>query len=156
MGNRYSRTIVPDYTMTKDDIVAERNFDAVVHVLTTLYKYGGGSGQTGSKSGGSRSYLDLKNREEGHRFDIPLGQFLPRGVDGMLAAGRSIGRDRTASLRWRWIAKVTGGVAGLAAAKAAADGVPPRDLEILSLQRALVKAGYYLGEPDRLADLGLV
>ena len=96
------------------------------------------------------------NREEGHRFDIPLGQFLPRGVDGMLAAGRSIGRDRTASLRWRWIAKVTGGVAGLAAAKAAADGVPPLDLEIPSLQRALVKAGYYLGEPDRLADLGLV
>ena len=47
-------------------------------------------------------------------------------------------------------------MAGLAAAKAAADGVPPRDLEILSLQRALVEAGYYLGEPDRLADLGLV
>ena len=150
MGNRYSRTIVPDYTMTKDDIVSERKFDDVVHVLTTLYKYGGGS------NGQGKTNLDLKNREEGHRFDIPLGQFLPRGVDGMLAAGRSIGRDRTASLRWRWIAKVTGGVAGLAAAKAAADGVPPRDLEIPSLQRALVKAGYYLGEPDRLADLGLV
>jgi hypothetical protein len=160
MGTRYSRTIVPDYTLTKDDIVAGREFDDVVHLLTTLYHHDGPPQSAGGKRPGAgprgvRTFLDLKNREEGHRFDIPLRQFLPQGVDGMLAAGRSIGRDRTASLRWRWIAMVTGGVAGLAAAKAVADGVPPRDLEITSLQQALVEAGYFLGERDRLAALGI-
>lgn len=151
MGNRWSRTIVPDYTLTEKDIVDERRFDDVVHVLTTLYKYD----EEARRGGRTRRLIDLKNREEGHFFDMPLRQFIPRGVEGLLAAGRSIGRERTASLRWRWIAKVTGGVAGMAAAEAAAAGVSPREVDIRSLQRALVKAGYYLGEPDRLGELGI-
>ncbi len=151
MGNRWSRTIVPDYTLTKEDIVAERKFDDVVHVLTTLYRYD----ETAQQAGRTRRLVDLKNREEGHNFDIPLRQFLPQGLDGMVAAGRSIGRERTASLRWRWIAKVTGGVAGLTAAVAASAGAPARQMDIRTLQRALVAAGYYLGEPERLAELGI-
>ena len=151
MGTRWSRTIVPDYTLSRDDIVGERKFDDVVHVLTTLYRY-----DDEAQSGGrTRQLVNLREREEGHHFDMPLGQFLPQGVEGMLAAGRSIGRDRTASLRWRWIAKVTGGVAGMAAARAVAEDVAPRYVDIRALQRALVAAGYYLGEPPRLADLGV-
>ena len=151
MGTRWSRTIVPDYTLSRDDIVSERNFDDVVHVLTTLYRYD----DEARRGGRTRQLINLREREEGHHFDMPLGQFLPQGVEGMLAAGRSIGRDRTASLRWRWIAKVTGGVAGMAAALAVAEGVPPRHVNIRALQRALVDAGYYLGEPPRLAELGV-
>ena len=151
MGTRWSRTIVPDYTLSRDDIVAERRFDDVVHVLTTLYRYD----DEVRKGGRTRQLVNMREREEGHHFDMPLGQFLPQGVEGMLAAGRSIGRDRTASLRWRWIAKVTGGVAGMAAARAVAEGVPPRHVNIRALQRALVEVGYYLGESPRLAELGV-
>ena len=83
MGTRWSRTIVPDYTLSRDDIVGERKFDDVVHVLTTLYRY-----DDEAQSGGrTRQLVNLREREEGHHFDMPLGQFLPQGVEGLLAAG---------------------------------------------------------------------
>jgi hypothetical protein len=48
-----------------------------------------------------------------------------------------------------------GQVAGTAAALTAKQGVTPRRLDVKALQRALLEAGFYLGDEARLQALGL-
>jgi autotransporter adhesin len=46
--------------------------------------------------------------------------------------------------------------AGTAAAMAARQGIQPRNLDVKALQRRLLECGFYLGDQERLRDLGLV
>ena len=142
MGSRYGRTIVADYTLTDDDVFEAGRFDDNVHLVTTLYHRG-------------RKFPDMQQREEGHRFEVPVRALLPQGVEGLLAAGRSINTNQTTGFRWRWVAMVLGGVAGVTAALATRRGTTPRALDVPELQRTLLDDGYHLGEPERLAELGL-
>ena len=48
-----------------------------------------------------------------------------------------------------------GQATGIAAALAAANGVTPRELDVKELQRTLLRVGYYLGDEERLRELGL-
>lgn len=72
---------------------------------------------------------------EGHAqpakpYDIPFGCLLPRGLEGILTAGRCIsGTHRAhASYRVMAICLATGEAAGMAAAKAAKAGKTPREV----------------------------
>ncbi len=49
-----------------------------------------------------------------------------------------------------------GEAGGTAAAMAACNGVVPRALDVRSLQRALLDAGFHLGDLDRIRELGLM
>ena len=80
-------------------------------------------------------------------WQIPYGALLPVKVDNLLAAGRCIcGEPRMADLI-RVIPNcfVTGHAAGAAAAVAARDGCPPRNVEVAKVQKLLREQDAYLG-----------
>lgn len=69
--------------------------------------------------------------QNGDWCDIPFGALVPRGVDGVLLAGRCISAGHLAlsSLRIQQTCMAIGEAAGTAAAWCAARGVPARDLD---------------------------
>ena len=86
--------------------------------------------------------------------DIPYRMFLPKGVEGLLAAGRSIIK-RGPQIRQRPVPQLMGEVAGIAAALAVKKGVEPRHIDIRQLQKILVEQGSDLGPQEHLRELGL-
>jgi hypothetical protein len=92
-------------------------------------------------------------------FDVPYRVLLPKGLDGLLVTGRGSayirrGHDPT-GMRARPSIMVLGQAAGTAAALAASGGVTPKHLDVKKLQRELLKQGFYLGDEQRLTELGL-
>lgn len=92
-------------------------------------------------------------------FDVPYAIALPKGIDGLLVCGRGAaylrrGHDPT-GMRARPSMMVFGQAVGTAAAIAALDGVPPRQVDIRKVQRRLIADGIVLGDAARLHELGL-
>jgi 2-polyprenyl-6-methoxyphenol hydroxylase-like FAD-dependent oxidoreductase len=79
-------------------------------------------------------------------ISIPYGALVPEKLDGLLACGRHISCDRNSHGFMREIPQcwITGQAAGVAAALAVAQGVQPRDVDIQSLQKALLEQGVFL------------
>lgn len=89
-------------------------------------------------------------------FEIPYGVMVPRDVDGLLApSGKTISTNPRAMIRGMSFCMTLGEAAGVAAALGARQGLPAGDVTIRDIQRQLVKQGAYLGDPERLAELGL-
>lgn len=89
----------------------------------------------------------------GNWVDVPYRVMVPIELEGLLAAGRSAAARR--QLRTRISLMHMGEAAGMAAALAVKAGVQPRHLDIKSFQKHLLAAGFYLGDDDRLRELGL-
>ncbi|MAG35097.1 MAG: hypothetical protein CL878_02455 [Dehalococcoidia bacterium] len=142
MGTRFSRTIEPEYTLTPDDIWGSRTFDDVVHRLTHYESR-------------EKELVDFNSGEEGVVYELPYRMLLPQQIDGLLVAGRAANAEVASRLRARWMVMLTGAIAGVAAALAAADDVTPRALDPRALQQTLLDDGFYLGDDTRLAELGL-
>jgi hypothetical protein len=85
----------------------------------------------------------------------PLRVMVSRKVDRLFAAGSSASGVPDTLLRVRSAARHTGQVGGMAAALAVQQDVQPRRLDVRMLQSRLLEAGLYLGDSDRLHDLGL-
>ncbi len=79
-------------------------------------------------------------------YDIPYRCFLPKGVEGLLVAGRCIsGTHRAhASYRVMSICMAMGEAAGTAAALCAKELRTPRELQVKELQNALTAKGIEL------------
>jgi hypothetical protein len=95
-------------------------------------------------------------RREGH--DIPYGMLLPKGIEGMLVAGRGaayIRRGHDPDVRARGTLMRLGHATGTIAAMAASASVLPRQLGIKAIQKALLAEGFKLGDDARLKELGL-
>ena len=138
-GSRGGPHIDGEYTITPEDTFNGAKFDDVLYRNTHAAQpqYGG----------------------EASGFDTPYRSLLPKGMDGLLATGRASayirrGHDPGAT-RARPALMQLGEAAGVAAAMAVQDGIAPRDIEVKKLQRHLLQQGFYLGEPARLAQLGL-
>ena len=76
-------------------------------------------------------------------FQIPFGCFIPREVDGLLAAEKNISVSRLVSgaVRLQPISMLTGQAAGIIAALSAMEGKTPRRLDPRQVQRHLLEAG---------------
>jgi hypothetical protein len=137
LGTRESRRIVGDYVVTEADVRQGRRFDDVVgrNVMPLDGHLGGGAWQ-----------YELLNKPH----DIPYRCLLPQGVDRLLVAGRCISCDHVAqsSLRKVTACFTTGQAAGTAAALAVRSGLPPRKIEVASLQAKLKEQGVLLGWED--------
>ena len=100
-----------------------------------------------------------------YSFEMPYRQFLPQGVEGLIAAGRSCfvqgGKapddpKRGAGLRMRWQMFMMGHAVGTAAAMAAKEKIVPSNVDIGKLRKKLMEAGFPMGESEaRLKELGL-
>ncbi len=85
-----------------------------------------------------------------HEFEMPYRQFLPRDIEGLLAAGRACNvqggkwgtPESGAFLRMRFQMFMMGHAVGTAAAMAARDGVVPSEIDVPRLRKKLHKSGF--------------
>jgi hypothetical protein len=86
--------------------------------------------------------------DAGEAYDIPLRCLLPRGVEGILTAGRCISGTHEAHSSYRVTptAMATGQAAGVCAGLASARRQPPRAVPAAHVQAELLRQGADLGE----------
>jgi hypothetical protein len=87
--------------------------------------------------------------------DVPYRVMIPEKLDGLIAVGRSASCAPDTLLRQREGLMYIAQAGGTAAAMAAKQGIESRDIDVKELQKKLLKAGYYLGDEDRLKELNL-
>jgi hypothetical protein len=133
IGVRESRRIEGDYRMTAEDILTARKFaDGIAR----------GSYPIDIHNPAGKGTV-LKRVPPGEFYEIPLRCLLPRGVDGLLVAGRCISGTHEAHSSYRVTptAMATGQAAGVCAALAAKRGRLPRDIAAADVQRVLGRQG---------------
>ena len=133
VGVRETRRILGDYQLNADDVLAARKFDDAVARGAYPIDIHNPRG-TGTV---------LKRLPPGEAYDIPLRCLLPRGVEGLLVAGRCISGTHEAHSSYRVmpIVMATGQAAGVCAALAAQKGLAPRKIAVDAVQRELVRQG---------------
>ena len=129
IGVRYTRVIDCEHDMTLDEIVNCKRFDDEV----MLYGF-------------HDSAPHILIKDAGY-YGIPYRAFLPKNIDGLLVAGRLITSTFDAHMSTRNTAScmAQGEAVGTAAALAAQEKVPPRDLDVQILRDTLKKQGVFLG-----------
>lgn len=134
LGVRETRRIMGEYVMTRDDVVSGRRFDdVVVHNAEFIVDIHNPNG-----SGQAESVI-----QHCKPYDIPYRCFVPRGVDGILTAGRCISgtHEAHASYRVMSICMAMGEAIGVAAALCVETQEIPRTLHVALLQEKLVQLG---------------
>ncbi|EFK96522.1 FAD dependent oxidoreductase [sediment metagenome] len=138
IGIRESRRILGDYVLTGQDVQGAARFpDAVARGIYTLDIH------NPTEVGKPSALIELEKP-----YDIPYRCLVPRGVEGLLVAGRCISGDHIAlsSYRIQSHCMAMGQAAGTAAALAAAAGKRPRELDVGLLRRRLGEDGANTGE----------
>ena len=125
LGIRQTRFVEGEYKLTAEDAIEGRRFDDVIAIspCPIIHFYG------------YRRYLE----HEG--YDIPYRCLIPKKIDNLLVAGRSISSEQQPYESHRAMVPIMaiGQAAGTAAALAAQKHVAPGKLDIKELQQVLVK-----------------
>ena len=127
VGIRDTRKIRAAYDMTGDDVRGEARFDDTIGIYPEFVD----------------GYGILILPTTGRYMHIPYRAMLPRGVEGLLVAGRAIGGDRIAHAATRNMAccAVSGQGAGVAAALSVRSGRALPDVDIAAVQAELGRQG---------------
>lgn len=98
----------------------------------------------------SPDHKDLAPLTQPPVYGIPYRSMLPKGIDGMLIAGRAMGADHfaEAAVRVIPILAAAGQAAGTAAALAVRAGVAPRAVDVALLRQTLSAQGAILTPPS--------
>jgi len=127
LGVRQTRFIEGEYKLTAEDAIEGHRFDDVVAISSCaiIHYYG------------YRRYLE----HEG--YDIPYRALVPNKVDNLLITGRCISSEQQPYESHRAMIPMMaiGQAAGVAAALSALQGVKPRNLNVVALQKALIGQG---------------
>ncbi len=137
IGVRESRRILGEHVLTAEEILSAAQFpDQIARCGAPIEDHHAGS---------DTRWVYL---EEGAAYGIPYRSLLPRGVDGLLAAGRcfSATHDAHASARSMATCMAMGQAAGTAAALSVAAGIEPRVLEPSALRARLREDGADVGD----------
>jgi hypothetical protein len=132
---RESRRVIGDYQLTRSDVLDARRFgDEVALCGAPIEDHGPGGGTEWQYVAGGAVY------------GIPYRALLPRGLDGLVVAGRcfSSTHDAHASARSMATCMAMGQAAGTAAALAATGNCLPRDVPVDALRRRLRDNGAIL------------
>jgi hypothetical protein len=133
LGLRETRRIVGEYQITGKDVREMRVFeDGIGRLVCTIDLYG-----------------DLKTSykpEQSETFSVPYRALVPKGVDGLLVAGRCISCDEVSfgAVRLMVGCALTGQAAGVAAALSVRQGVKPRELNVNDVRAVLKRFGTLL------------
>jgi FAD-dependent oxidoreductase family protein len=124
IGVRETRRILGEYTLTEQDAMEGKRFSDVIAISSNPFP----------SYRGSRYFL----KHEG--FDIPYRSLVPQKIEGLVLSGRCISCEQAPfqSARSMAPAMAVGHASGCAAALVATTGVPPRKLDVKSLQKLLV------------------
>ncbi|MBN2713838.1 MAG: FAD-dependent oxidoreductase [Planctomycetes bacterium] len=142
VGLRESRRIMGEYIMnenevkgqaTYDDAIAYGSFFVDIHCID-----GPGMDPTIWRPG------------SGFKYQIPYRILVPQKVDNLMVAGRCVSCTHVAlgSLRVMVPCIAEGEAAGIASAISIDDGVMPRAVDVIKLQRRIVENGGILSEAD--------
>lgn len=137
IGIRESRHIKGEYRLTAEDLLSAKvPEDSILIAANSVDVHG----RFGPKS---NEYTPIN----GSYYGVPYRSLIPLGIDGLLLAGRCISADSTAAgaIRVMPPCMAMGQAAGTAAAMAAKQNIPVRDVEISLLQEQLKNNGVYLG-----------
>jgi hypothetical protein len=141
IDTRERRRIVGDFTMSVLDQINERTYPDTVAVCYSDFDTHGYT---------TDPYFTLEHppKRKGFYVRIPYRMLLPRGLDGILVTGLGISchRDAVPLIRMQPDVQNHGYAAGAAAALAARDDVPTREIDLRELQRHLVEIGNFSGE----------
>jgi hypothetical protein len=135
IGVRESRRVHGDHRLTRDDVLQARRFPDEIALCGAPIEDHGAGGDTEWRYVGA-----------GGVYGIPYRSLLPRGIDGLLVAGRcfSATHDAHASARSMATCMAMGQAAGTAAAMAAAGATVPRAIPADALRARLADDGALL------------
>lgn len=138
IGIRETRHIEGFYRMTGDDITNCKVPTDTIAVMATNM-------DTHNKDNPGGDFITVKN---GPYFGVPYRSLLPKNVDNLLVAGRSISADALAGSAIRMIpcCIAFGQAAGTAAAMALMKKLKPSEIDIYELRANLTGQGVYLGQ----------
>jgi hypothetical protein len=131
IGIRESRRVIGDYQLTRDDVLSARRFEDEIALCGAPIEDHGPGGET-----------DWQYVPGGAVYGIPYRCLLPRGVEGLLVAGRCFSATHDAHASARSMATCM--AMGQAAGTAAAMGGLPRAVEVVGLRDRLVANGALL------------
>ena len=137
LGVRETRRVMGDAIVVDDDLLEGRKYsDAVVHdawFLIDIHNPKGG-GQAEGHSHPAKPY------------DIRYGAFLPKGVEGLLTAGRCISGTHRAHASYRVMTPcmAMGEAVGVAASLAAKFNIVPRRVSAGDVRSELIRRGVHL------------
>ena len=137
VGVRESRRIVGEYTLTAEDIMAERRFDDAI--ATSAYPVDIHSLRPGENENAAFPY-------RGQVYQVPYRCLLPLHVEQLLVAGRSISatHEAQASIRVSPNCMAFGQAAGTAALLSLRQECAPREVDVPALRRLLAEQGAIL------------
>ncbi|MFC5586829.1 FAD-dependent oxidoreductase [Nitratireductor kimnyeongensis] len=138
LGIRETRRVVGHYVLTEDDVRGNKRFDDAIGLCNSPVDV--------HEPGGSNAIMD----HIGIGYGIPFRTMVPLELDNIIMAGRCISSDEIAfgSTRNVPACTMTGEAAAVAAALAAARGVPISKIEAADVQARLRELGVWLGTPD--------
>ena len=127
LGTRESRKIIGRYTLTENDVRNQGRFDDAIGIFPEFLD----------------GYGIVILPTTGRYFQVPYGIMVPQKVENLLVAGRCVAGDQIShsATRQMMCCTVTGQGAGVAAALSIKEKVPCSQVDIASLQRALIKQG---------------
>jgi len=127
LGVRDTRKIDAAYNLTADDVRGQGRFEDSIGIFPEFID----------------GYGLLILPTTGRYFQVPYRSMLPKGVENLLVAGRSIGGDRTshAAVRNMMCCAVSGQGAGVAAALSVKTGRGFGELDLAAVQAELVRQG---------------
>jgi hypothetical protein len=139
VGIRETRRIMGTYTLTEEDILAARRFDDVI--ARSSYPIDIHNPE------GKGTYI--RDVPADQAYDIPLRSLLPKGLDYLVMAGRSISGTHVAHSSYRImpIAVATGHAAGVCAALAAGEDLSVHSVPVKKVQDELLRQGAILDLP---------
>lgn len=138
VGVRETRRIDGAYRLELSDLQTGRHFQDTIALCAypvDIHDPTGAGGGVDESAGTANVY------------EIPYRCLVPRGVDGLLVAGRSLSasHEALAAVRVMPPAFAMGQAAGTAASLAVRAGVAPREVGVAALRHALLGQGAYLG-----------
>lgn len=135
LGVRETRRIVGDYILTQEDVRSQARFDDAIGLSNCPIDIHQPDGKT------------LIMESVGSGYGIPYRCMLPAGVENLLVAGRCLSADAIAfsSTRNTPACALSAEAAGIAAAKAAARCISPRQVPVKEIQNELRNSGVVLG-----------
>lgn len=142
--------IVGDYILTKEDVGECKQFADTIG--KSSFKAGGyhvvGMETLNVVKVGDAKDSDMRWPKDGGSYDIPYRCLVPKKIENLLVAGKSVSTDRAAYLRYLHQTMTTGQAAGTAAGLCIKKGITPREMEsdVTDLQKFLVDQGAILFE----------
>jgi hypothetical protein len=134
IGVRESRRIRGEYTLTVDDILAARQFEDQVYRYACYV-------DIHEPEPGEESAHNDRCLEPGLSYGVPYRCLVPRTVENLLVAGRSLSatHEALASVRMMPSCMAMGQAAGSAAALSLDANTAPRTINVATLRESLAK-----------------